>query len=158
MKTFTLLSFLSIAFLFSSCDEDKTEPDGLCSQPQKFDKQDVKFAAKGGKQTLKAKDDWWWMEDYIHIEGEVIGLYDNPDFEVERGKIKGWDNPNVIYDEGADEEIKKIGGEWFTITKDTYSTLTIVAKANDSSLPRMLTLGVQAGNCFYAITVSQSAD
>ena len=153
------ISFLFVGILFillHSCDN--SEIDGIWSDIIKFNTKEAKFEATGGTQKITSKGDWWWILNYISNGQEYTNLQNNPDIHVEMGKIKGWDNPNAIYDEGADMEIKKIEGTWYTITKDTYQSLIIETKPNDTGKFRSFVLHIEAGNYFDYITISQSAN
>lgn len=146
-----------VVFGLTACEDDPMV-DGLWSDIIKFDSKKASFDKDGGSKTIKSKGDWWWILDYIFVGGEAVYLYDNPSITIEKGKIKGWDREGVIYDEGADMEIKKIVGEWFVITKDSYKSLIIEATPNETGKPRAFILHIEAGNYFDYIEVSQSAN
>jgi len=156
MKKLLSLFVIGTVLTFISCDSDKLE-DGRWSDIIKFNTKKAEFGKDGGSQTITSQGDWWWILDYISVGKEYIPLVNNPEIKIEKGKMKGWDNPNVIYDEGADEEIKKIEGPWYTITKDSYKSLIIETKKNETGLDRSFMLHIEAGNYFDYITVSQAA-
>ena len=156
MKRFLSYLLLVLPFCFFSCDSE--EVDGKWPDIIEFNTREATFDSDGGMQKITSKGDWWWILEYISINGESIHLMNDPEITVEMGKIKGWDNPNVIYDEGADMEIKKIEGPWYTITKDGFQTLIIETKPNDTNLPRSFILHIEAGNYFDYIQIFQSAE
>lgn len=156
MKNYYTFILLFFSATFFSCEE--TIEDGLWGDIIKFDSKKAEFTAEGGSKLINSQGDWWWICHDISTKDSTIFLDNNPDIKVEMGKIKGWDNPNVIYDEGADMEIKKIEGGWFTITKTSDKSLLIETKPNETDTIRSLGLTIQAGNYFDYITVSQSAD
>lgn len=154
MKRLLYIALFCMPFIIS-CKSDLKE--GKWGDIIKFNTKEASFGVDGGTKIITSKGDWWWILPSISVGKDYISLENNPDIEIEMGKAKGWDNPNVIYDEGADMEIKKITGEWYTITKDTYKSLIIETKPNETALPRSFVLHIEAGNYFDYITVSQSS-
>ena len=154
MKKTIILFASCFALLLLSCE--KTRMDGDWDDIVKLSNKEVKFDKSGGTIRITTKGDFWWLSSDILINGEIVFLYGNSEINVELGKIKGWDNPNVIYDEGADMEIKKIESTWFSVTKDTYKSLIITLQPNETELPRFINLNIQAGNYFDYVKIEQA--
>ena len=155
MKKTMILFATCLTLLFLSCDKEK--PIGIWGDIIKLSSKKVKFDKSGGINRITTKGDSWWILPYVYINGEIVYFHDdNSEIILEYGKFKGWDNPNVIYDEGADMEIIKIESSWFIITKDTYKSITIEMRPNETGLPRTLKIELEAGNYFDRFTVEQS--
>lgn len=146
--------FLAAAML-ASCETTRKEGDW--DDIIKLSADNVEFDGSGGTVDVATQGDWWWITEYVEIDGEAFyANVDGSDVTAEYGKIKGWDNPNVAYDPGADLEIKKMEGPWFTVTKGTYTNLTVDVDPNTSGSARSVRLHFQAGNYFDSITINQT--
>lgn len=165
MKNSIVLFSMFIAMAFISCEDITSNNEneqggrgiiGLWGDIVQLSTRDITFDKAGGEYTITTEGEFWWLSDYAQINGETVYFVDIPEVSIEYGKIKGWDNPNVIYDKGADEEIKKIDAPWFTIHKDSYKSLVIKTMPNTSGKPRTINMDIQAGNYFDYITISQS--
>lgn len=156
MKDLYYCVLLLLSASLFSCEQ--TEIDGLSNDIIEFDSKTAKFDANGGSKTINSKGDWWWICKNIDLQDSTIFIGNSKDLKVEMGKMKDWDNPNVIYDEGANMEIRKIEGPWFSITKNTNKSLIIETRPNTTNTERTLAFTIQAGNYFDYITVHQSAN
>lgn len=152
-----LLSVLACLFIFCSCDSSGSGVDGLWSDIIKFDTKQANFDANGGTKKITSKGHWWWILDYISVGEESVYFPISSEIKVETGKMAGLNNSNVVYDEGADIEIKRIEGSWFVVTKDTSNSLIIETKPNTTDSSRSFILHIEAGDYFDYITIYQSA-
>lgn len=150
----TIIILLAI-LLFTSCKKD--ELDGECNRKNIFNQENLNFGSSGGKITIKAKDQYWWINDHIYIDNKAVWICNNPDFEVE-GKTNN-EKTSTSYDcEKTNMQIWKITGEWLEITRESFTSLSIEVEPNKTGSDRTLSIDIQAGNCFFNIKAEQSAD
>ena len=159
-KLFLNLTLITLGF-FTSCDsfeEGEEGEDGIWGDIIKFSTTELNLNSAETTEIVTSKGDWWWILNDITIDNKTYNTYpsspDTATVRVERGRIFN-PSPNAIYDEGADQEIKKIIGEWFTVTKESTNKLVIHATKNDSGKERFFYFPVEAGNYFTGIKVTQ---
>ncbi|MDR3272268.1 MAG: hypothetical protein LBT29_02130 [Flavobacteriaceae bacterium] len=141
MKKLIFLLILSLSAI--ACEDNGMVGD--CSNPVKFSEEVLNFNYTGGTSTVTANHEYWWIAEYIYIDGIIY--YDMNDFQVE------WS--------GGEEysgHIIKIEGDWFTITRVDGYTLSISIDQNKTGKDRQLILYGNRVDCGCGITVSQSAE
>lgn len=162
-KQIIFLSMIGCFSFFTACESepeiDSGTTIGIWSDIIKFSTTELKLDAGETTKEITSKGDWWWILDDITINDSIYWMAkDSPDSNIvraERGRINN-PSPNVIYDEGADIEIKKIIGEWFTVTKKGTNKLIINVTENQSGKIRSFRFPVEAGNYFTGIKVIQN--
>lgn len=162
-KQIILLSMISCFSFFMACESetgiDSEEMIGIWPDIIKFSTTELKLDADETTKEITSQGNWWWILDNITINEKVYwiakGSPDSTVVRAERGRINN-PSPNVIYDEGADIEIKKIIGEWFTVTKKGTNKLIIDVTENESGEVRSFYFPVEAGNYFTGIKVIQN--
>lgn len=82
------------------------------------------------------------------------GLQIIPIYKVEKQRAF-WANANTTDEKGVDWEIQEIESPWFIITKNSSKSLVIKVAQNDTGQDRFFRIGLQSGNYFDGIGVSQ---
>lgn len=82
------------------------------------------------------------------------GLQIIPIYKVEKQRAF-WANANTADEKGVDWEIQKIESSWFIITENSLKSLVIKVEHNDTGQDRFFRTGLQSGNYFDGIGVSQ---
>lgn len=154
-KQIVFFSLISCVLFFTACDSE----DGKWSDIIKFSTTELELNAEGTTTEITSKGNWWWILDHVTINEKSYWMgKGSPDSTIVRAEGGRIDNPspNVIYDEGADMEIKKIIGEWFTVTKESTNKLIISVTPNESGAIRSFNLPIEAGDYFTSIKVTQN--
>ena len=116
------------SFLFVSHSCIKEEIDGDCTGNINPQNRNVTFSSEEDSTIVTTKRDFWWI-DGVNNENEYLySISENRDTVV---------------------------GEWFIITKTSNNSLKIKVSKNISTEKRHLQIGLQAGNCFDHVAVTQ---
>lgn len=151
------LFYLAVLFFaFTSCDIK--EPDGKARDSIKFSTTELTLDARESTEIVTSKGHTWWILEHISINNNSYYLSpDSPDSIIVKAEPGRIFNPssNEIYDEGTDQKIKKIIGEWFTIERERTNKVVIHVTKNDSGKERNFRMGAQDANYFSGIKVVQ---
>jgi hypothetical protein len=134
MRDKILLSLTVITLIFTSCKE--TKKDGDWDDIIQLSKKSAEFNAIGDSVSITTGGDWWWITD-ISVNGTYYSDFSNVDMESES----------------------------YTITQDCYSvqrrdknTLFIKIDSNPLNTNRIITVGLEAGDYFDQVTITQKSD
>ena len=124
--------YLFIALAITACET----PAGGCSHPIRASLTEYNFGAEGGSVIITVEDSFWWI-------GGVNSDPFSEKFEITRDS--SW-------------RILKIEADWFTISKESQHTLIVEVLPNVSETERWIHFGLEAGNCYLGIRITQSAE
>lgn len=133
MKRFILLCFVLLCFACKTEDEPII---GKCSDPIVPSPQKIDFSSEENSMQIKINHKFWWING-ISLDKKHIELNDE-NMEGDREKFK-------------------IKNENFTIEKTNPTKIIVTMKENKTGKERTLWIGLQAGNCFSGLTVTQSS-
>lgn len=131
MKKLLLLIGL---FTVISCSKDKDSPIGLWDDIIKLSQKEVEFDASENTVTITTEGEWWWIdsikfdEEYLNLEGVDTS---SDDFIIEEPE--------------------------FTIERKNATEIYITMSENPGDTSRVLGIGLEAGDYFDHIKVTQSA-
>lgn len=131
MKDKVLLSLTVIALIFTSCTEIKK--DGDWDDVIQLSKKSAEFNAIGDSISITTGGDWWWITDI-----SVNGTYDN-DFS----------NVNM------ESESYTIMQDDIRIQRRDKNTLFIKVDSNPLNTNRIIAVGLEAGDYFDRVTITQ---
>jgi len=133
MKSFFMISLLAATAALWSCTETKDEGDwdDNIHLSQKTDE----FNASGDSIIITTQGEWWWITD-IAVNGTYY--YNFPDVDLEA-------NSYVIAQDG------------FMVERRNKTTLFIRLDANPLNTARVVKVGLEAGDYFDSVTITQNA-
>ncbi|WP_066224658.1 hypothetical protein [Formosa haliotis] len=137
MKKLQLIKSLSIfLFLitFFSCSE-KDRPDGDWDDNIKLSQKKVPFSADRDSIVITTKGEWWWINE-VMLNGNA---------ELDRQDVNTADKQFIL--ESSE----------FMIERKNATELQITMTANPTDTERVLFIGLQAGNYFDSIILTQAA-
>ena len=167
MKKVVFLSLFMVFTVVTSCSNKDIDPTGdyPTEEPQpnptdddeeergdyfegdevdftKLSLTEYNFGTEGGSVAITTEGIGWWIEGAAARTGcEQEGDFSSLEFiRGERG------------------DIIKIKSDWFIVTKETSQKLVIEVEPNTSSKTRYLGIGIQQGNLFLNINITQSAE
>lgn len=128
-----LFGMFSVLFVSCSSDEIKDHPLGPSGDEIKLSKKEASFTAEANTITITTEYKNWWVNgfavDKVRVEKGTVNLLAE----------------NFIFKNDAFEVEKKNG-----------NTLIITMNKNTSGKDRLLNIGLQAGNYFDNINITQS--
>jgi len=132
-----ILCLLTITALISSCSHSNKEvPIGQWGDIIKLSTKNVEFDANANSVTITTEGDWWW----------VTGVTVNDErFEVS-------DNINVESDHYIIQQ------DCFTVERKDKNTLYIEIDENPSNAERIIVVGLEAGDYFDGVKITQSSN
>lgn len=133
MKNVFYLSALTLLFL--SCSNNENPKDGLWEDNIKLSQKIANFTAAPDSVTIKTEGDWWWV-CYVSLNGLEIDCLKDVNLESEH---------YVIEQDG------------FYIERVDKNTLLIKLDENTTSEERVLIVGLEAGDYFDGVRVTQAA-
>ncbi len=134
MKQILLLLITSVIFI--SCESNRNSLIGKCDGDEiRLSKNKVIFDSNKNTIKITTKGKWWWISD-IFFNDKHIDIY--------KEATQTGDNFLIINDD-------------FTIERKSKTEIFIEMSKNNTDKERKLGIGVQAGDCFDAITVIQKA-
>ena len=122
------LTISAIIFSTSSCTDKEGAWDDIIELSQK----EATYAAAGDSLTFTTKGDWWWISD-ISLDEVYI------DFE----------------ETDTTADAFEIAGDHFKVIRINKTELLIIMTENTSTMSRKLRVGIQAGNYFDSIKITQ---
>ena len=129
-----LLLLLSL-FTILSCSKDKDSPIGIWDDNIKLSQKEVEFDANENTVMITTEGEWWWIVD-IKFDGEYLNL----------------DSLDTNSDDFIIEETE------FTIERKNATEIYISMSENPGDSARVLGIGLEAGDYFDHIKVTQSAN
>lgn len=135
MKKYLTIGVFSILFLnLLSCDSE--EIDGRWDDNIKLSEKNVSFTAELNSTVITTEGAWWW----------ISGIRINDDWSYD------------LSDTDTSKENFVIEETEFRIERKNATEIHISMQKNQSNSERVLTIGLQAGNYFDGIKVTQSAN
>jgi len=126
--TFCLLIILIIALY--SCGK----PKGLWDDNIHLATKTAVFSASGDSITIKTGGDWWWISD-ISVDDKWYSHFIEVNVQVDRYTIKQ---------------------DCFEVEHRDKNTLFIKVTANPNNVKRIVTVGLEAGDYFDRVTITQN--
>lgn len=108
--------------------------DGKWDDNIKLSVKKVEFSAKGDSAIIKTKGTWWWITDVTVNNVNYFNFGINPD-----------------------SESYTIKDDCFIVARRDTHTLFIKVDANQGDSVRVITAGLEAGDYFDRVTVTQKA-
>lgn len=130
------LKILLIILGIISMNSCKSQPIGLWEDNIKLSIQKAKLKATADEITITTQGSWWWITD-ITIDELTFSDFAPVDTSSERFTIEQ---------------------DCLTLTRKNANTLLIQLNANPSSKERIITIGLEAGNYFDRITLTQEGE
>ncbi|MCG1036887.1 hypothetical protein [Polaribacter sargassicola] len=130
---FKILVSLFIVFINFSCN-NKDVPDGIWSDNIKLSAKDVTLSSNTDSIIINTEGEWWWIDEIT------------------------WNGNLVTFDE-IDTSSKDfiIEETEFSIERKNATEIHIKMTENETNSEKILFIGLQAGNYFDSIIVTQSA-
>lgn len=116
-------------FIFTSCTDDKGKWDDIIHLSSKA----VEFSASGDSATIKTEGDWWWISD-VSVDSTWYFGFTGVDLQSDSYKIKQ---------------------DCFDVERRDKNTLFIKVDANPNPVKRIITVGLEAGDYFDRVKVTQ---
>lgn len=128
-----LFGMFSVLFVACSSDEVKDLPTGPSGDVIKLSKKEASFTAEANTITITAEYKGWWVNgfalDKVRIDKGTVNL-------------------------SAENFIFK--NDVFEVERKNGNTLIVAMSKNTTGTERILTIGLQSGNYFDSINVTQS--
>lgn len=128
------LSVITLTSIFYSCD--KEDPDGKWSDNIKLSAKTAEFSSNADSVKITTRGRWWWVCD---ITVNDTTYYNFEDIDLESYNYSIQENGILVE------------------RRDT-TTLFIKADANKTGTIREITVGLEAGDYFDRVTVTQAAE
>jgi len=128
-----LLHFISlIVFIITiySCSEKGDWGDNI-----KLSTKTAEFSASGDSILIKTGGSWWWVSD-ISVDGKYYYGFMGVDFQADSYSIKQ---------------------DCFFVEHRDKNTLFIKVEANPNNVKRSITVGLEAGDYFDRVTITQKS-
>ena len=136
-KLSKIIGLVTLTLIITSCSvREKVKPVGKWDDNIKLSTKNVEFDANQNSITVMTEGNWWWVTD-VSVNGEVFNIPENI---------------NVL------SESYIIKQDCFIVQRKDKNTLYIEIKKNQSNTIRIIKVGLQAGNYFDSIIVTQSAE
>lgn len=132
LQTIGFLLILSTAISCSKSDRPIGQWDDIIKLSQK----EVRFSSEKDSITISTEGKWWWIDE--------IGLNGNPNFD-----LSGIDVTSDNYSINEPE---------FKIERRSATEIYIEMTKNKTGSPRVLNIGLEAGDYFDGIKITQSAN
>lgn len=133
MARYFFLCTISLAVLLSSCTEDRAIGDW--DDNIKLSLKSAEFSSLGDSVTVTTGGDWWWISD---VTVDEANYYYFPDVD------QGLDYYSIIR-------------ACVTLERCDKKTLRIKVDPNPLNSIRTIKVGLQAGNYFDGVTITQKA-
>lgn len=129
------IGFLLILFTTVSCSKSD-KPIGQWDDIIKLSQKEVRFSSEKDSITISTEGKWWWIDE--------IALNGNPNFD-----LSGIDVASDNYSINETE---------FKIERRSATEIYIEMTKNQTGSPRVLVVGLEAGDYFDGIKITQSAN
>ncbi len=129
-----ILLLLITSVMFIACESNRNSLIGKCDGDEiKLSKHKVVFDSNKNTIKITTKGKWWWISD-LFFNDKHIDIYKEATQTKDNFLIKNDD---------------------FTVERKSKTEIFIEMQKNKTGKKRELHIGVQAGDCFDAITVIQ---
>ncbi len=129
------ISIITIILVSFSCSSDKISQIGKWDDIIKLSTKDAKFQANADSTIITTKGDWWWITD-ISVDNEYFYNFEDINFESNNYSIKQ---------------------NCFVVERRDKNTLFIKIDSNTLPSQRIITIGLEAGDYFDRIVITQAA-
>ena len=127
-----ILLILTIV-LVSACNNE----DGKWDDIIKLSTKNVEFGVKADSVVITTEGDWWWI-NMIELNDSIYCYYNNENIDLES------DSYTIIEDD-------------FTVERRDKNTLFIKMEENLTGEERVLIIGLEAGDYFDHVIITQAA-
>lgn len=125
-----LIIFVNI---FSSCSKDNNKKKGNWDDNIKLSTKAVEFSALSDSVVIKTGGSWWWITD-VAVDSNYFYGFTDVDLTADSYSIKQ---------------------DCFIVERRDKNTLFIKVEANPLEVKRMITVGLQAGDYFDRVSITQ---
>ena len=129
MKSAVRFSLVFIIMILVSC----IKPLGIWDDNIHLATKTAEFSALGDSVTIKTGGNWWWISD-ISVDGKWYYGFTGIDLQADSYSVKQ---------------------DCFEVKRLDKNTLFIRVDANPINLKRIITVGVEAGDYFDRVTITQ---
>lgn len=132
-----ILLFFSVVIIISvlnSCS-DKQDLIGKWNDNIKLSTKAVEFDANSDSVIITTQGDWWWITD-VTVDNETFSAFEGVNMESYNYSIKQ---------------------DCFIVERRDKNTLFIKVDENLLSTPRIITVGLEAGDYFDRVTITQAS-
>lgn len=133
MKSYLILSLAVLSITLFSCTENKK--DGDWDDNIKLSLKSAEFNAEGDSVLITTKGDWWWV-DFISVNDRKFYDFSNINLESENYTIKQ---------------------DCFIVERRKKNTLVIKLDANPLNTNRIVVVGLEAGDYFDNVKITQKS-
>ncbi|UMB54685.1 hypothetical protein MKD41_04255 [Lutibacter sp. A64] len=135
LKNIKRIGLLSIIILsLSCCNSDSKESIGLWDDNIKLSQKTVEFSSDKNSIVITTEGEWWWID--------MVTLNDDSNFDMNEIDTSA---SNFIIEESE-----------FKIERKNATEIHIEMNKNETNSERILFIGLQAGNYFDRIIITQS--
>ncbi len=127
-----VISILVLPVFFSNCSKEE----GKWDDNIHLSARTAEFSASGDSVTIKTKGSWWWISD-ISVDDTWYFGFTGIDLQSDSYKIKQ---------------------DCFVVERQDKNTLFIKVNANPKNAKRVITVGLEAGDYFDRVTVTQKSN
>ncbi|GET23010.1 BACON domain-containing protein [Prolixibacter denitrificans] len=110
-----------------------TKPKGIWEDNIHLSTKSAEFNASGDSVTIKTGGDWWWISD-VSVDSTWYYGFTSVDMQSDNYTIKE---------------------DCFTVERRDKNTLFIKVAANPNNVKRIITVGLEAGDYFDRVTITQ---
>jgi hypothetical protein len=130
---------VSLAIIFAiilfSCTKVNQRKDGDWDDNIHLSTKTVEFKATSDSVIIKTEGNWWWVSD-ISVDTKAYFGFEGVDLQADNYIIKQ---------------------DCFVVERRDKNTLFIKAEANPNNVKRIISVGLEAGDYFDRVTVTQKA-
>lgn len=127
-------SVVTIISVLNSCS-DKQDLIGKWDDNIKLSTKAVEFDANSDSVIITTQGDWWWITD-VTVDNETFSAFEGVNMESYNYSIKQ---------------------DCFIVERRDKNTLFIKVDENLLSTPRIITVGLEAGDYFDRVTITQAS-
>lgn len=133
MKSYLILSLAVLSITLFSCTENKK--DGDWDDNIKLSLKSAEFNAEGDSVLITTKGNWWWV-NFISVNDRKFYDFSNINLESENYTIKQ---------------------DCFIVERRNKNTLVIKLDANPLNTNRIVVVGLEAGDYFDNVKITQKS-
>jgi hypothetical protein len=130
----SFICLITLFFCFSSC-KDKYELDGKWDDNIKLSAKNVEFDSGIDSVTVKTGGNFWWITD-VTVNGTIFHLPENINIE---------------------SNAYSFSKDCFVVERKDKNTLFVKVLENQSSAKRVINIGLEAGDYFDNLTITQAS-
>ncbi len=135
MKNFFIVALLAATAVLGSCKKEESRLIGDWDDNIHLSQKTAEFKAVGDSVIVTTKGTWWWV-DGVTVDG--TDYYNFTDVDIEASSYI-------------------IAQDCFVVERRNKTTLVIKLDANPLNTARVVTVGLEAGDYFDRVTITQKA-